>query len=208
MLIYLKLKEFYNFKQLDVFSLYLFGVICKEVNQLAEARAVLKQTLNSFPYLWSAWLELLSISKTNDMTDLFRDLDNHWMKYFFKASFFSEKDHEPDAIELCNALLIKFPNSVFLIDTIAHSYYCLQGMCIGLISQLEYDLSQENFEKLIIIDPYRLENMDTFSNILFIKENFSELVNLAYKCHEIDKYRPETSCIIGNYYSLKSNNSF
>jgi len=127
MLIYQKLKDYYNKQQLDVFSMYLFGVICKEVNQISEAKTVLIQTLNYFPYLWSAWLELLSISKTNDMNLLFRELDNHWMKYFFKASFYAEKDLESDAIDLCNGLLTKFPNSIFLIDTIAHSYYCLQG---------------------------------------------------------------------------------
>lgn len=45
--------------------------------------------------------------------------------------------------------------------------------------------------------------MDTYSNILFIKENYCELSNLAYKCFQNDKYRPETCCVIGNYYGLK-----
>ena len=45
--------------------------------------------------------------------------------------------------------------------------------------------------------------MDTYSNILFIKENYSELSNLAFKCYINDKYRPETCCVIGNFYGLK-----
>jgi anaphase-promoting complex subunit 8 len=35
----------------------------------------------------------------------------------------------------------------------------------------EYDHSLEAFEKLIDLDPYRFENMDTYSNILYIKES-------------------------------------
>ena len=35
----------------------------------------------------------------------------------------------------------------------------------------DFDVSLEWFEKLVEIDPYRFENMDTYSNILYIKEN-------------------------------------
>ena len=40
--------------------------------------------------------------------------------------------------------------------------------------------------------------MDTYSNILYIKENQGELANLALR----QLYNPETCCVIGNYYSL------
>ncbi len=126
-LLYQNLNDYNSRNQLDAFCLYLFGVICKEVGKADEAKKALKQALNSFPCLWSAWVELLSISQANDINKIFKDLDDHWMKYFYMASFFSEKDHEIEAIELSNVLLEKFPNSVFLIDIIAHSNYCLQG---------------------------------------------------------------------------------
>ncbi len=60
----------------------------------------------------------------------------------------------------------------------------------------------EWFEKIVDLDPYRFENMDTFSNILYIKENQGELANLALRCFYNNKYTPETCCVIGNYYSL------
>ena len=44
--------------------------------------------------------------------------------------------------------------------------------------------------------------MDTFSNILYVKEAKRALSALAHKCVSIDKYRPESCCVIGNYYSL------
>ena len=44
--------------------------------------------------------------------------------------------------------------------------------------------------------------MDTYSNILYIKESQGELANLALKCFNNNKYTSETCCVIGNYYSL------
>ena len=54
-----------------------------------------------------------------------------------------------------------------------------------------------------VSEPYRLECVDTFSNILYVKESKRELSSLAHACVQVDKYRPETCCVIGNYYSLK-----
>ncbi len=68
-------------------------------------------------------------------------------------------------------------------------------------------MSLDWFEKLVAIDPYRYENMDLYSNILYIKENYGELAYLAYRTFHNDKYRPETCCVIGNYYSLRGDHA-
>jgi anaphase-promoting complex subunit 8 len=59
---------------------------------------------------------------------------------------------------------------VFIINQIAHASYSSQ----------EYDISLDWFSKLVSIDPCRHENMDLYSNILYIKENYGELAHLAY----------------------------
>lgn len=46
-------------------------------------------------------------------------------------------------------------------------------------------------------DPFRLEGMDTFSNLLYVAETRRALAFLAHCVTEIDKYRVETSCVIG-----------
>ena len=43
-----------------------------------------------------------------------------------------------------------------------------------------------------------------YSNILYVKECRAELSTLARTAVRHAKYRPETCCIIGNYYSLKA----
>jgi anaphase-promoting complex subunit 8 len=45
--------------------------------------------------------------------------------------------------------------------------------------------------------------MDTYSNILFVKEAFGPLSHLAHRLAVTDKFTPEACCVVGNYYSLK-----
>jgi len=47
------------------------------------------------------------------------------------------------------------------------------------------------------------QGMDCYSNILYVKEQFAALSHLAHRVAATDRYRPESCCIIGNYYSLK-----
>lgn len=46
--------------------------------------------------------------------------------------------------------------------------------------------------------------MDTYSNLLYVKEMRVELANLAHRATEIDKYRLETCCIVGKFVALLS----
>ena len=44
--------------------------------------------------------------------------------------------------------------------------------------------------------------MDTYSNLLFVKELKTEMAQLAHKVEGINKYRPETCCVIGIFWLL------
>ena len=46
-------------------------------------------------------------------------------------------------------------------------------------------------------DPFRLDNLDTYSNLLYVKEMRVELSHLAHRVVQVDKYRVETCCVIG-----------
>lgn len=45
--------------------------------------------------------------------------------------------------------------------------------------------------------------MDTYSNVLYVKDDFAALSAMAHRVIETDKYCPESACIVGNYYSMK-----
>ncbi|CAI5536521.1 unnamed protein product, partial [Closterium sp. Naga37s-1] len=162
-----------------------------------------------------------------------------------------------------------FPHSTWVAAATATAHYNLR----------DFDSAEAVFTELTSVDPYRLEAMDTFSNILYVKEDFAGLSHLAHRsptsagssastaatcphgrcllpskvvgalsfplppalCSlpshffvtavayflppspcltrppipspsstqvtKIDKYRPETCCIVGNYFSLKGHHT-
>lgn len=59
------------------------------------------------------------------------------------------------------------------------------------------------FELLRQAHPERLEDIDVYSNLLFIQGMKDKLCILAQECEKTDKYRPETCCVKANYFSIK-----
>ena len=55
----------------------------------------------------------------------------------------------------------------------------------------------ELFKQILALDPYRLDNLDTYSNLLYVQEMKTDLADLAHKVVLVDKYRVETCCVIG-----------
>ena len=47
------------------------------------------------------------------------------------------------------------------------------------------------------------QGIDVYSNILYVKEGQAQLSHLAHRMLAAHKFRPETCCIVGNYFSLK-----
>ncbi|TMW41168.1 hypothetical protein DOY81_013753, partial [Sarcophaga bullata] len=81
--------------------------------------------------------------------------------------------------------------------------YVTSQMALAYHNKRDVDKAIEIFQTLQEADPYRLDNMDTYSNLLFVKELKTEMAQLAHKVEGINKYRPETCCVIGNYYSIR-----
>lgn len=48
-------------------------------------------------------------------------------------------------------------------------------------------------------DPFCLDAMDVYSNVLYVQINQPELAQLAHQAFEVDKYRVETCCIVGKF---------
>ena len=59
----------------------------------------------------------------------------------------------------------------FLHFQVAIAYHNLRKM----------DLAVEYFKDLLGKDPFRLDNLDTYSNLLYVKEQRVELAHLAHK---------------------------
>lgn len=177
---------------IDPFGLYLYGLVLKQKGSENLARTVLMESVNSYPWNWSAWSELQALCTTIDILNSL-NLNNHWMKDFFLASAYQE-------LRMHNESLAKYEN---LQGTFSFSNYIQAQIAKAQYSLREFDQVEAIFEELLRNDPYRVEDMDMYSNVLYAKESFSALSYLAHRVFMTDKYRPESCCIIGNYYSLK-----
>ncbi|KAG9129456.1 hypothetical protein Leryth_013049 [Lithospermum erythrorhizon] len=177
---------------IDSFCLYLYGLVLKEKGNETLARTVLAESVNRFPWNWSAWTELQSlctnVEKLNSLS-----LNDHWMKDFFLAGAYQELRMHTESLAKYEYLQRTFTFSNYIQAQIAKTQYSLR----------EFEQVEIIFEELVRNDPYRIEDMDMYSNVLYAKESCSALSYLAHRVFLTDKYRPESCCIIGNYYSLK-----
>jgi len=164
---------------------------------MGKAKTVLIEAVNLEPCLWGAWLELAyHVSDRTALQSL--DLPDHWIKNIFLAHTYLELQLNEQALEIYFALQeAGLQESTFLLAQVAIAFHNMR----------EVDRAISYFQQLGEVDPYRLDNLDTYSNLLYVKEQRVELAHLAHKTVDIDKYRTETCCVIGNYYSLRSQHS-
>eukprot|EP01083_Nonionella_stella_P070814 189682_1 len=183
----------YKERGLDGFGLYLFGLIQKHSGQREAAIDLLVESVNVYPLNWSAWKALVSLCHDKD-TVLNLKLSDHWMKQFFLVDVYLELQmNSNELLPLLTRLRSRFPQSAHVLAQEAVMHYTMRQL----------DEAHERFEELKERDPFRLETMDTYSNVLYVKDCAGELSFLAHKAVQIDKFSPETQYIIGNYHSLK-----
>lgn len=91
-------------------------------------------------------------------------------------------------------LLSIFPTSSFLLT------------CNALLAYHAKDLmaAEQHFSRLLSLHPHRLDSLDHYSNILYVLNLRPKLAFLAHLCSSVDKFRPESCVVVGNYYSLLS----
>lgn len=103
-----------------------------------------------------------------------------------------------------------FPNSHFLKSQRALLFYHSKGQSpyfpklFLLIHRSDFEEAESIFSALLRADPHRIDCLDHYSNILYVMAARPKLAFLAQVATATDKFRPETCCVVGNYYSLKS----
>ena len=121
------------------------------------------------------------------------------MKNMFLASLLHEKvklveTFDKYCLDMLTGLLCFFRDSSYLISQVAQLFY----------HKKDQEMAIQIYQELLRKDPYRIDTLDVYSNILYVKDNPKDLGALAYNCFQNNKYAPETNCIIGNYHSLMS----
>ncbi|KAK9463747.1 anaphase promoting complex subunit 8 [Lipomyces oligophaga] len=183
----------------DPFLLYIYGIALIKHKCEKAALEPLLRSVKIYPYNWGAWLELsLCIATVNELSPVIEqvlDCRSPIMAMIFNVVTSQELFQSTDTIfDTLSKLDDIFPRFNFL--KIQRAILCYHA--------LEYAESEQLFDQVISSDPHRLDDMDMYSNILYVTEHKAKLSYLAQLASETDKFRPETCCIIANYYSLQS----
>ncbi|CAG8475932.1 4184_t:CDS:10 [Ambispora gerdemannii] len=191
-----ELEKLYNNNEMDGFLLYLYGLITKQLGSQRMAIKFFLSSVNAYPYNWSAWLELSQcVADKNQLKEIMQELPKHFMTKFFNLYTSVELNEDQNNFY---SLLSGFPShfndnkSIKTLKAIVH------------YNNREFAEAERDFDELILSDPFRLDDMDIYSNVLYVMDKKAKLSFLAHMSANTDKYRSETMCIIGNYYSLKS----
>lgn len=75
-----------------------------------------------------------------------------------------------------------------------HCYYI---SLININFYTEITCSIVSFSNIIKLDPYRIDNFDLLSNLMYVCDNREEIVALSKHVASIDRYRQETLCVLG-----------
>ena len=116
-----------------------------------------------------------------------------------------------DTYQALSELETIFPTSAFLKTQRALLYYHSKCRLLVratkftvLIVPADFEEASHIFTEILISSPHRLDSLDHYSNILYVMGARPQLAFVAQVATATDKFRPETCCVVGNYYSLKS----
>jgi len=175
---------------------YLYAIVLAKGKNETLATDYLVRSVTHCPHNWSAWEELMALlATTEDLAHVIARVPKSLMAFIFHVHASQELyAATEDVHNSLSQLLAIFPASAFLKTQRALLFYHAK----------DFDDAEQIFSDLLISDPHRIDHLDNYSNILYVMGLRPKLAFLAQLATSTDKFRPETCCVVGNYYSLKS----
>ncbi|EPS34938.1 hypothetical protein PDE_09903 [Penicillium oxalicum 114-2] len=175
---------------------YLYAVVLLKGRNEEQAKTWLIRSVHQNPFHWGAWQEL------NDLLGSIEDLkqikdflpENIMTLIFYVYSSQELYQATDDTYSTLNDLQAIFPTSAFLQTQHALLFY----------HNKDFERASKIFSDILVTSPHRLDSLDHYSNILYVMNERPRLAFVAQIATATDKFRPETCCVVGNYYSLKS----
>lgn len=175
---------------------YLYGMVLAKEKNDEKALEFFIRSVHKYPMNWGCWLEMTSlISRVEDLNRICRHCPQNIVSYMFHLHTSLELYQQSAGLaNSLDQLLSIFPTSSFLLT------------CNALLAYHAKDLmaAEQHFSRLLSLHPHRLDSLDHYSNILYVLNLRPKLAFLAHLCSSVDKFRPESCVVIGNYYSLLS----
>jgi hypothetical protein len=141
--------------------------------------------------LTNSWCSLVGVDSFGTLSQL--QVPRHWMRALFGVMALRGLQRNVASLRLCAALT----------PTFAHSHWLRAQHALACYNLREFDAAARLFQQQLNEAPSRLDDLDAYSNILYVQEDAAKLSLLAHHATRVDRYRPETCNIVGNYYSMK-----
>lgn len=184
----------------DGWLLYVYALVLFKLKLQKWAVTVLVDSINASPQNWSAWHLLSTLIDKDDQLNAL-SLPNHIFKVFFYTQMRQKLDmgiDEPWTMlskkDTLNILDKHFKDSHFMKTQNARSY----GYSTG-----KYKAAMELFNVIRKDDPYRVDSMDLYSNLLYVRKYVEGLSKLAYEVEQIDPFTTEANLSIANSFSAR-----
>lgn len=177
----------------DPLNKFLYASILSRSGQYFESIEPLVESIQQFPFNRSAWRLLLSTLLRFDdskISPIIDKLPKHWMTDIFHIELLSELQQGEEAVKCFEELNLPRTSAIIALEATIN------------YNRRTFERANVLFTELRQKHPYKVESMELFSNMLFVQGNLSALSELAQTFSKIDKFRPETLCIIGNLFSL------
>ncbi|CAI7678563.1 unnamed protein product [Penicillium manginii] len=175
---------------------YLYAVVLLKGRNEELAKKWLLRSVHQNPFHWGAWQELNDLlASTEDLKQIVDHLPQNIMTLIFHV-YCSQELYQAteDTYQALSELESIFPTSAFLKTQRALLYY----------HSKDFEEASAIFTDILATSPHRLDSLDHYSNILYVMNERPRLAFVAQIATATDKFRPETCCVVGNYYSLKS----
>ncbi|KDR75845.1 hypothetical protein GALMADRAFT_97777 [Galerina marginata CBS 339.88] len=185
----------------DPWLLFLKALFLSRLSRREEAIESALLSIAGCKWNWSTWTLLGScIGDGEELSSLLHLIplpSDHPLVQLFQIKTLNEL-HNPSEheLQLCDRLLSPgfFPNSIWAMSLRACVLYHVHDFSQAVVQ----------FEQILSIDPNHIDDIDIYSNILYVTDNRLKLSKLAHEFLALDKDRPEVCCLIGNHYSLRA----
>lgn len=195
----------FSIARADPFLAYLHGVLLRASGApKEESRDALLAAACAWPLNWSAWIDVADLCDSATAVEAAAAAaeaamgdggggGGGWPVALFRAHGFLATHSRAAALRAVGPISAIFPDAPALKSLVARALYGLRKL----------DAAQGLLESLRADDPARIEDADTLSNILYVQGARAPLASLATALWNLDRFRPETSLVVGNFYSLR-----
>lgn len=194
---------------------YLKGLLLKHDSHTSNAMSSFLKSISYYAFNHSCWTELVDCISRSDEANLLLKYINE--KLTLRPPSYLKKDSQCDThlniminftrlaiFQEFSGNIEEFMNDLETLTFVFPNFSYLKAQnAIINYNYMDYINSETIFDQIVKVDPFRLDDLDTYSNILYVMQKHSKLAYLAQFSSQVDRFRPETCVIVANYYSAR-----